>query len=102
MCTSLSSLDDRRDPQKFNAESESWRNTFNGAIVFLMLLLVLAMALAAAPVARGREQNIRLANEAAVPNVSVTLPALVKFTRPSYTDEARRRVIEGSNRPGRI
>ena len=66
-----------------------------------MLFLALGLALTAIPVTPGRppaapmEQNIRLANEALVPNSSVTLPALVKFTRPSYTDEARRRAIEG-------
>jgi len=65
----------------------------------MVLLFGLALAAAAVPLETSitlpTEQSIRLANEAAVPNVSITLPTLVRFTRASYTDEARRREIEG-------
>lgn len=63
------------------------------------MIFLLGMALAGATVSLANpvptEQNIHLPNEAAVANVSITLPRLVSFTRPSYTDEARRREVEG-------
>lgn len=72
-----------------------------------MIFVLLGVALAGATVRLVNpvptEQNIYMPNEATVANVSITLPKLVSFTRPSYTDEARRREIEGVvNRPSRI
>jgi TonB family protein len=40
-------------------------------------------------------QDVRIGNAGTVSNAGVILPKLVTYTRPQYTDEARRRGIEG-------
>jgi TonB family protein len=66
-------------------------------MIFLLLTIGLAVGSGAAPTAALRtEQEIRIGNGATVQNTSVTLPQLVHFTRPEYTDEARRLEIEGA------
>jgi TonB family protein len=55
--------------------------------------LLLALALAVTTTATPTKQEVRIGN--APPAPGITLPKLVSYTRPLYTDEALQRRIEG-------
>jgi TonB family protein len=63
-------------------------------VLFGLVLLAAAVPLETS-ITLPTGQGVRLANEATLPNAGITLPTVVKFSRASYTDEARRREIEG-------
>jgi len=66
-------------------------------MIFLLLTIGLAVGSGTTSTGALRSgQDIRIGNGATVQNTSVTLPQLVRFTRPQYTDEARRLEMEGA------
>ena len=55
--------------------------------------LLLTLALAVATTATPTKQEVRIGNAFTAPGI--TLPRLVSYTRPLYTDEALQRRVEG-------
>ena len=66
-------------------------------MIFLLLTIGLAVGSGSTPTGTlGTGKDIRIGNGVTLQNTSVTLPQLVHFTRPEYTDEARRLEIDGA------
>lgn len=66
--------------------------------IFLLAVVIKAVvtpAMGTTTVTKGTTQEIRIGNVATIPTSGVTPPKLASYKRPAYTDEARRRGIEG-------
>lgn len=61
----------------------------------LVLILACGVTALSAETTAWTEQEVRISDASAVQDPGLTLPKLVNYTRPVYSDEARRRDVEG-------
>jgi TonB family protein len=63
--------------------------------IFLLAVVIKAVLIPAIETTTVTAQEVRIGNVPTIPTSGVTPPKLASYTRPAYTDEARRRSIEG-------